>query len=117
MRHKMKVVTLLFFVVALLCLCRRSFEPPRHYVSDAKLASVTVGESLQDVRRTLGTPSFIWPSRVFEPQHYPSTPACAALRPTQMWIYYDPNSPSATVFFNAAGHVVCQERALVVIAY
>jgi len=117
MRHKTKLVTLLFLTAGLLGFCRRNLDPPRHHVSDDKLESIKVGTSMQDVRRTLGPPSFISPSRVFEPEHYPRTPACAATRPTQMWVYYETYSESAAVFFDSTGHVVCHERTLIVIAY
>src|SRR5258708_960932 len=102
MRHKTKLVTLLLLTAGLLGFCRRNLDPPRHHVSDDKLESIKVGMSMQDVRRTLGAPSFISPSRVFEREHYPDNKACAATRPTQMWIYYERNAESATVFFNAS---------------
>jgi hypothetical protein len=117
MHHKKTFAILLLLTAGLLGSCRRDLNPPQHHVSDEKLESVKIGASMQEVRRTLGAPSFIWPASVFEPPHYPHSRACAATRPTQMWIYDERNAESATVFFNAAGRVVCHERALMIIAY
>jgi hypothetical protein len=117
MRHTTKLAILLFLTASVLSYCRRNLDPPRHHVSDKKLESIKVGASMQDVRRMLGEPSFISPSRVFESEHYPTNPACAATRPTQMWVYYERYAESAAVFFNSKGEVVCCERALMIIAY
>lgn len=117
MHHNKRLFTLVFLTAGLLGFCRKNLEPPRHHVSDDRLESIKVGTSTEDVRRGLGSPSFVWSSRVFEGQHYPSTPTCAATRPAQMWVYYENYSPSAAVFFDSTGHVVCHERTLIVIAY
>jgi hypothetical protein len=117
MRHKIKLVILLFLTASLLSYCRRNFDPPQRHVSDKKLESIKLGASIQDVRRMLGEPSYISPSRVFAPEHYPKNPTCAATRPTQMWVYYERYAESAAVFFNSKGEVVCHERELIIIAY
>ncbi len=116
MHHK-KLVMLSFLAISLLGHCKKSPEPTPRHVSNDKLASISADASMSDVQDRLGSPSFVWPSRVFVPQHYPNTPACAVAQPRQMWVYYERNSPSGAVFFDARDKVVCHERILIVIAY
>jgi hypothetical protein len=85
-------------------------------VRESQVRDLQPGMTATQVRKILGSPSFVWRRDVFTSQRYPRNPDCAMRKPDVMWVYYSISKGSLCAYLASDEHLLCVERNDIVIA-